>query len=320
MLHVSENNRFLVDEDSSPFFYLGDTAWELFHRLDRKESDFYLRNRAERKFTVIQAVVLAELEGLTVPNAYGHVPLHDNDPTRPVEAYFEHVDYIVDRANELGMHVGMLPTWGDKVSNPQNRSLEIFTPENAETYGRFIGNRYKAKDIIWILGGDRQCFTREHFETWRAMARGIAEGDGGAHLKTWHPRGHEASSHYFHGDEWLDFNMVQTGHETNNANYISITHDYNLRPTKPCIDGEPGYEDFPDSFRKENRCLDQYDARKAAYWALFAGAHGHTYGCHSIWQMYDPDKGREPKIHASRPWKEAVNLPGAAQMQHARAS
>ena len=33
-LKVSENQRFLVHEDGTPFFYLGDTAWELLHRRD----------------------------------------------------------------------------------------------------------------------------------------------------------------------------------------------------------------------------------------------------------------------------------------------
>ena len=47
-LKVSENHRFLVYEDGRPFFYLGDTAWELFHRLNREEADRYLENRAGR--------------------------------------------------------------------------------------------------------------------------------------------------------------------------------------------------------------------------------------------------------------------------------
>src|SRR4051812_47982431 len=111
---VSDNHRYLLDRDGKPFFYLGDTAWELFHRLDRDEADVYLRDRAARRFTVIQAVVLAEYGGLDVPNPYGHLPLVDRDPTRPVEAYFEHVDHVVSRAGELGLVIGMLPTWGDK--------------------------------------------------------------------------------------------------------------------------------------------------------------------------------------------------------------
>src|SRR5215207_3198687 len=106
-LKVSENKRFLVREDDKPFFYLGDTAWELFHRLNREDTRTYLANRARKGFTVIQAVVLAEFDGLTEPNAYGHLPLRDKDPTRPVEGYFEHVDWVVKTAEERGLYVGM---------------------------------------------------------------------------------------------------------------------------------------------------------------------------------------------------------------------
>ena len=91
--------RYLVTERGEPFFYLGDTAWELFHRLTREEADLYLKDRAAKGFTVIQAVALAELDGLNTPNAYGDMPLHRNDPTQPNEAYFRHVDWVIDRAN-----------------------------------------------------------------------------------------------------------------------------------------------------------------------------------------------------------------------------
>src|SRR5689334_1535771 len=76
-LKVSDNHRFLVKDNGQPFFYLGDTAWELFHRLNREQADRYLEDRAAKGFTVIQAVALAELDGATVPNAYGHLPLLD---------------------------------------------------------------------------------------------------------------------------------------------------------------------------------------------------------------------------------------------------
>ena len=111
-LKVSDNRRFLVYGDGRPFFYLGDTAWELFHRLTREEADRYLADRAGKAFTVIQAVAIAEFDGLTEPNAYGHLPLSDLDPARPDAAYWEHVDYVVRRANEMGLIIGFLPTWG----------------------------------------------------------------------------------------------------------------------------------------------------------------------------------------------------------------
>jgi hypothetical protein len=63
-LKVSENKRFLVREDGSPFFYLGDTAWELFHRLKREEAGRYLEDRARKGFTVIHAVTLGPMGGV----------------------------------------------------------------------------------------------------------------------------------------------------------------------------------------------------------------------------------------------------------------
>ena len=62
-LKVSDNKRFLVTADGKPFFYLGDTTWELFHRLNREEAIKFLDNRTAKKFNVLQSVAIAELEG-----------------------------------------------------------------------------------------------------------------------------------------------------------------------------------------------------------------------------------------------------------------
>jgi hypothetical protein len=191
-LRVSKNHRFLETNDGKPFFWLGDTAWELFHRLSREEAEKYLKNRAEKGFTVIQAVALAELDGLHTPNAYGEIPLENDDPTKPREAYFQHVDYVIRKAEELGLYVGLLPTWGDKVfKNRWGAGPEIFTPANAKAYGLWIGKRYKnQKNIIWILGGDRNPRDEKDVGIWRAMAAGIEEGVGGQDkaLMTFHPQ------------------------------------------------------------------------------------------------------------------------------------
>ena len=111
LLKISENRRFVVRADGSPFFWLGDTAWELFHRLNREEADLYLETRAAQGFTVIQAVALAELDGLNTPNAYGHRPLVGTDPASPDvregadNDYWDHVDYVVAKANSLGLWI-----------------------------------------------------------------------------------------------------------------------------------------------------------------------------------------------------------------------
>ncbi|MCS6949774.1 MAG: glycoside hydrolase family 140 protein [bacterium] len=315
-LTIHESRRFLMWEDGTPFFYLGDTAWELFHRCNRREAERYLRDRAAKGFTVVQAVALAELDGLHTPNPYGHTPLRDDDPLKPNEPYWRHVDNIIDIANRLGIVVGLLPTWGDKWNKKWGVGPEIFTPENARVYGEWIGNRYKGQQVIWILGGDRPVENERHYAVLRAMATGIRAAVGRSQLISFHPMGGQASSQYFHQDDWLDFNMVQSGHIRDNENWKFITRDYSLAPVKPCMDAEPGYENIASHFDPRNGFLSAYDVRKFAYWALFAGAHGHTYGCSEVWQMYLP--GREPQLYAHLPWTEAIKLPGSAQMQHAK--
>ena len=101
-IEVSANRRFLQHTDGTPFFWLGDTAWELFHRLTREEAEVFLEKRRTQGFTVIQAVALAEFEGLRAPNRYGDLPLIDLDPTRPNEGYFKHVDWVIDLAASKG--------------------------------------------------------------------------------------------------------------------------------------------------------------------------------------------------------------------------
>jgi hypothetical protein len=316
-LRVSGNRRYWVHADGTPFFYLGDTAWELFHRLTREEAARYLEDRREKGFTVIQAVALAEFDGLATPNAYGHTPLINNDPTKPSEDYFKHIDWIIGLAEAKGLYIGLLPTWGDKVGPLLwGKGPVVFNATNARTYGRFLGARYKDRpNIIWILGGDRPADDTR--DVWRAMAAGLKEGDGGRHLMTYHPVGGKSSAEWFHTDEWLASNMLQSGHSrVDAANYAMIAKDYERAPAKPCLDGEPRYEDHPIDWKPEKGWFNDYDVRQAAYWALFAGAHGHTYGCHDIWQFYA--EGRTPISAARTLWTEALNLAGARQVGYIR--
>jgi len=331
-LRVSDDNRYLVQADGTPFFYLGDTAWELFHRLDREEALTYLRDRAEKGFTVIQAVALAEEDGLNTPNSYGHRPLIDNDPARPdvkdglENDYWDHVDFIVDQANELGLTIGLLPTWGDKWNLRWGVGPQVFTVENAEVYGEWLGKRYADKDVIWILGGDRPIDNETHRELINAMAAGIERGDGGRNLMTFHPSGRRNSADVFHDADWLDFNMIQSGHQRPaRPNYEYMQDNLARTLAKPTLDGEPCYEDHPHKGETWDRrdepgvlldWFDEWDVRVPAYQSMLSGACGHTYGDHNIWQMWLP--GRPPKSVARTPWPKALHHPGSQQMKYFR--
>ncbi|MBQ6434299.1 MAG: glycoside hydrolase family 140 protein [Bacteroidaceae bacterium] len=320
-IKVSANHRFLTHQGGKPFFYLADTAWELFHKLDREEAKLYLEDRAKKGFTVIQAVAIAELDGISTGNAYGHLPFENQNPTKPAikegaeNDYWDHVDYIVQEANRRGLVIGLLPTWGRYWHDGEN---PVFNLSNAETYGRWLAARYRNANLIWILGGDRNADRDDYKATIRAMAKGLREGDGGKHLITYHPTGGAGSADFFNGDKWLDFNMRQNGHNNDWFAYGKTYEDYKRMPAKPVIDGEPIYEDHPIAFRPNERGHSlAADCRRALYWNLFGGACGHTYGHHSIWQMYDHNK-RSPINVPLMDWQEAILQPGSSQMVHAK--
>lgn len=318
-LHVSENHRYLVTKDGTPTYLIGDTAWELFHRLSREQIMEYLDTRAAQGFNYIQAVILAELDGLNIPNAEGACPLMRNaantyEPTALCESYFSLIDFAVSEAQKRDIYVGLLPTWGDKWNRIRGAGPEIFTPENAYDYGNLVGTRYREfNNIIWILGGDRPLTEEKHFAIIDAMAQGLRDADGGKFPMTLHPPGASSSSVYVQDKPWLDFNMIQSGHGRPSPYcFDMLTADYQRTPRKPVMDGEPCYEDHPINFDPANGYYDAYDVRLAAYRNLFCGACGNTYGHHSIWCFRRED---ERCNYFPNAWKTAMHRPGAENIK-----
>lgn len=216
----------------------------------------------------------------------------------------------------------MLPTWGDKVDGSRwGVGPVIFNPQNARCYGEFLGRRYKDDtNLVWILGGDRPAEGYE--DVWDAMAEGIIAGLGFVPLMSYHPFGGSSSSKWLHRKPWLGMNMFQSGHTLVDApNWEMLSADYSLEPAKPVIDGEPNYEHHPidpylRDWKPEYGRYNDYDVRKQAYRSVFAGACGHTYGSHSVWQFWSSQ--RTPTTFASPTWEEAIYGPGANQIGHLR--
>ncbi|HLZ87515.1 MAG TPA: glycoside hydrolase family 140 protein, partial [Puia sp.] len=275
-------------------------------------------------FTVIQAVAIAELDGLHTPNANGDLPLLHDDPARPNEKYFAYIDTLIDIAAGYHLYIALLPTWGDKVFKDWwGKGPEIFHPDNIFTYGKWIGNRFKNKpNLIWIIGGDRDPRPgSEDVAVWRALAKGITEGVGGADkaLMSFHPqpKGTGSSSQWFQSDEWLDLNLLQTGHCRDTEVWETVGDDYRKTPVKPVVNGENIYEEMPVCFNaKELGYANAYDVRKAAYLSVFAGACGHTYGCGPVIFFGERGSNLFADMHG---WKEALDLTAANEMKHLRA-
>jgi hypothetical protein len=315
---VSPNHRFLQYKDGTPFFWLGDTAWRFFQKLDREEVERYLENRRQKGFTVIQALALHSRDDRS---QYGDA-LIEGDPTRPKVTpgeygYWEHIDWIVDLAAKKGMYIGMLPCWGSAVKTG------LINAENVAAYTRWLATRYRNRpNIFWIEGGDVRGDI--HPEVWQIMGRTLKELDP-VHLVTYHPFGRTQSSIWFHNEPWLDFNMFQSGHrrydqdDTPNPkgedNWRYVVEDYAKTPPKPTLDAEPSYENTPQGLHDPSQPYwTDKEVRRYAYWSVFAGSLGHTYGSNAVQQMYKPGSGRGG-FGVRNYWYEAIDEPGAGQMQ-----
>nr|WP_262890534.1 DUF4038 domain-containing protein [Rhodocytophaga rosea] len=224
-------------------FWLGDTAWELFSRVTFDEIKLYLDNRVAKGFNVIQ-VSCHTLNDVGKPNRYGQMMLHDfNGELSPNENFFTIVDSTLKFAFERNLYVALTPTWGDLVVSGKFDSLHAFT------LGQWLGTRYAMNtNIIWVLGGNKVAITKEQdFTTiWRAMANGIIEGIQHQCLISYHLNGEQSSSQWLHKEPWLDFNMIQSSHGRKDAPiWEMVNKDRSLLPTKPTLDSEPNYEDYP---------------------------------------------------------------------------
>lgn len=316
-LRVQENGRYLANGDR-PFFWMGDTAWLLFQKCTPEEAYLYLRNRKEKKYSVIQATLVHTLSGNNV------IFTPQNTPD-----YWERCVQIVDMAADLGLYMALLPCWGSFVKDG------LLTAKNAPRYARLLHKYFAGRqNIIWLLGGDVR--GDEGFDVFELFGSCLRRYFPDC-LIGFHPFGRTDSSYWFSHSEWLDFYMFQSGHRRydqvalgqwddaqgrepyfgeDNWGYVRHDHDPAIVPVKPTVDGEPSYEWIPQGLHDTNEPYWQArDVRRYAYWSVFEGAMGHTYGDNSIMQFFNRTQTHGaygPKAY----WQDALHHEGAGQMMH----
>ncbi len=165
---------------------------------------------------------------------------------------------------------------------------------------------------------------------WSKLGSTLYDIVGDSQLIAYHPTGAVSSSTWFHNENWLAFNMLQSGHcAPVQRGIATLRKDYEKKPSKPTLDGEPRYETIEECFYKEinssapkgigqrtGHRFDDADVREIAYKQIFSGAFGHTYGHHSIWQMSEgkkekPQGGIDATVNS---WQDALEAEGARQM------
>jgi hypothetical protein len=330
-----QSGRRLVDSDGKAVFLLGEALWAAAWKMSRSEFVEYLENRRRLKFNAIGIIAFSQWYAL--PNIYGDMPFSviDNDwdtsdfivtPGNDAAEmgeydYWDHLDYIIDRAGSAGMYVFLAPIFGRYISgawSPDQGSSRVLDTEEIYGLGYWFGRRYSARrHIMWVIGGDRSPIgvAGDYRDAYRALAEGIADGVNGHEgfdkeadysttMMTYWPRKWAPnSSYWFHFDEWLDFNSVQ---DMPREQVEAIHLDRHITPPKPTFLFEGRYEAYTDEWQA-------YQSRFQAYQSLFAGGFGHLYG-HERMISLGPDWMRQQGDESI--WREAIRAPGAVHMSY----
>jgi hypothetical protein len=283
-LRISPNGRYFIDEAGAPAFWLGDTQWQLFRDFTPEDAATVLERRKAQGFNAVQVMITGEGDG-TKPNLDGQTPWAGNDPAAPNDAFFRVADAVVEAAGRIGM-VLVLGAY----HKTQRDTLPI---EKARAYARWIAGRWSdAPHIIWTAYPEA---SHEYVPILRELVSGLKEGEDQPHLITIHCDPSPASSGFLHGEDWLDFNMIQTWHDLH-YNVPMVAADYAREPAKPVVMAEGGYEEAPHT----GPPWTTLNCRRQAWWSYLSGGH-HSYGHHGNWT-------------APGEWQKWIDSPGALQM------
>jgi hypothetical protein len=286
-INVSINGRYFVDKDNKPFFWQGDTEWELFHLFSVAEAKAFLSERKKQGFNVIQVMITGvypewgTMKGVKHENAMD-AWLNQN-PLTPNEKYFKRTDSIISVAGAYGI---ILVVGVYHAIDVEKNRISI---QNARTWATWLSQRYKIyKNIVWSMYPHADSASLPII---KETIEGIKKGDGGTHLITAHPDPSPKSSSFFE-QQWLSFNTLQTWN-SRFINYEMVKTDYDKLIVKPVVNGEARYEGEDGTT--------PFETRRAGYWSYLAGGF-YTYGHKDNWMA--PSK-----------WRSWYRSDGAGQMK-----
>ncbi|MDQ5977638.1 MAG: hypothetical protein QG602_610 [Verrucomicrobiota bacterium] len=326
-LRVAPEGRYFQQADGRPFFWQGDTAWLITQKLNREEARTYFENRRAKGFNVVQLCAVQFLNDKSVtgrPALVGEDITKLNvtpgaDPADPAQYdYWDHLDYIVDTAAANGIHVAIAPVWSHMVRRTPLSAAQV------RPYIEQVAQRYKDRpNVIWLNGGSGR--GHENTDVWQVIGETLRR-DNPQQLVSYHPFGRTVSSEWFKDAAWLDFHLFTSGHrrydqDTEGRKYGEDNWRYVLEaratdPRRPVLDAEPAYENTPQGLHKpEEPYWTANDSRRYAYWSVFAGAAGHTFGENSVRQVYVPTE-KKPASGAKGFIMERLETDGARQMVH----
>ncbi len=326
----AQGGRYFAYADGTPCFLLADTLWAGNTARcglgDDSDGPFfqYLADRCDKGFT---AILLQAIHGYgDYPDGQAHrneggYAFFDRDPIRLNPAYFQALDERMQALSDLGFIAAVPAMWWGKTKQC------VFIPADARRLSAYFAARYGTFNSLWCLSGEYQYTFRDC--DWKpadfnAIGTAVQRCNPWRHPLSIHPSGathwdpphNVQSSRPFHGEPWLDHHWLQTGQSIDRMYNIAarLAENRNLEPTMPVFCSEAYYERATDP-------QSAYHSRWQVWTAFLNGAAGFGYGAFGAWQFYDPadPEGETGKVTRDLvPWRQAMALPGSAQVGFAR--
>jgi len=321
-IRVAKAGTYLEHADGTPFFFLADTCWTGPALSAAQDWADYLADRKKKGFTAIQ-FNMASPWRCARTDAEGRPTYYIRDGKLVIneEFYKQRVDARLRAINEAGLLAVPVLCWANRKGDA---GVDLTEAQIIELV-RFEVARYSQANVLWILGGDNG-YQGADGARWKRIGRAVfGHGEPTAPVTT-HPTGQNWPWREWGDEKWLTVLGYQSGHGDGDEAARWIHHgpaaEYGRGRdfTRPVINLEPPYEGHL-AYQSRQPHSD-LNVRRAVYWSLLAApVAGVTYGGHGVWSWHGKP-GEQPTDHAgtgpAKPWREAIDLPGAAQMGHAR--
>lgn len=314
-LRVSNDRRYLTYADQTPFFWLGDTAWNGPMKADAKSWEVYLKDRVAKGFNVIQYVT-TQWRAAT-GNADGRGAWYGREKIEIDPAFFQWMDDRLDAMNAHGIVGAPILIWAHERTAQFNPGS--LPDDQIILLARYMLARWGAHHVVWMLAGDAD-YRGAKAERWKKIGRAVF-GHGHHRLATMHPGGRMWVQDEFAGERWFNFVGYQSGHSSSDEslrwNVELPARNWQKQPVFPLINLEPNYEAHIGA--AAGRVFTDYEVRRAAYWSLLsAPLAGVSYGGHGIWswELKPNPPMTHPYTGIAQPWHVAMNLPGTTSMKH----
>ena len=319
-IRVAPDGRYLVHDDGTPFFYLGDTAWNGALLSADSDWDLYIKERTRQKFSAVQWVAT---QWRASPEGDRNKQLAYTGSARIVinPKFFQRLDQKAEALANAGLLNVPVLLWAIAGgANPQVNPGVSLPEDQAIILARYMVARWQGHPVLWILGGDAD-YRGEKAEKWKRIGRAVFNPISHAPV-TMHPGGMQWVWNEFKDEKWYDVVGYQSGHgdDDKTSRWMTegpLTEDWMKMPHRPFINLEPPYENH--IAYQSKKPISPETVRRAMYWTLLNNPPaGITYGGHGVWGWDDGTK--HPTDHAGTgvplPWQKALTMPGAEQMQH----